>query len=155
MDESRKRPVAGVGRVIGWPGGSVWIGRHVGQIHDHAHHAIQISLSMDGRFRVQAADWPEPRACNGVVVMPDRRHRLDGCGASIATLFVEPNSARGAALRERFAGSEVSVLSDAETRDAVQHLHARYEEAAPDAVMAQFAQGAVCCIAGNPLSAPA
>jgi AraC-like DNA-binding protein len=110
---------------------------------------------MEGRFRVQAADWPESRACNGVVVMPDRRHRLDGCGASIATLFVEPNSARGAALRERFAGSDVCLLSDAESRDAVQHLHARYDDGAPDAVMAQFAQGAVCRIAGDPHSAPA
>lgn len=155
MDESRKRPVAGIGRVIGWPGGSVWIGRHVGQVQDHAHHAIQISLSMEDRFRVQAADWSESRACSGVVVMPDRRHRLDGCGASIATLFVEPNSARGAALRERFAGSDVCLLSDAESRDVVQHLHAQYDDGAPDAVMAQFAQGAVCRIAGDPLSAPA
>lgn len=48
---SRKRPVAGIGRVIGWPGGSAWIGRFLGPIQDHAHHAIQISLAMEGRFR--------------------------------------------------------------------------------------------------------
>ena len=155
MHESRKRPVAGVGRVIGWPGGSVWIGRNVGQVQDHAHHAIQISLAMEGSFRIQAVDWPEARETRGVVVLPDRRHRLDGCGATIATLFVEPNSRRGAALRARFAGFDLSLLSDAEAQDAVQYLQAQYDAAAPDATLAQFAQGAVCRIAGNPLTAPA
>ena len=152
---SRKRPVAGVGRVIGWHGGSLWIGRHVGAVQDHAHHAIQISLAMEGRFYVHAGDWPAPRETAGVVVMPDRRHGLDGRGATVATLFVEPNSARGAALRQRFAGHDVALLPDAEARDAVRSLHAQYVAAAPDAVMVQFAQGVVCRIGGNPAAAPA
>jgi len=95
--EARKRPVAGVGRVIGWPGGSLWIGRQIGAIQDHAHHAIQVSLALEGdRFRIQADGWPEWRETRGAIVMPDRRHRLDGCGGALATLFVEPSSRRGA-----------------------------------------------------------
>jgi AraC-like DNA-binding protein len=152
---SRKRPIAGVGRVIGWPGGSVWIGRHMAPVQDHAHHAIQVSLAMEGRFRIRALDWPAPREVAGVVVMPDRRHALDGCGATVATLFVEPNSSRGAALRQRFAGHDVAVLDEDEAREAVRFLHAQYLAAAPDAVLAQYAQGAVCRIAGNPAAAPA
>jgi AraC-like DNA-binding protein len=150
----RRRPIAGIGRVVGWPGGSVWIGRHVGKVQDHAHHAIQISLAMEGSFHIQAAGWPEARAAGGIVVMPDRHHRFDGRGATVATLFVEPNSRPGAALRERFAGSDVTVLSEAEARQAVQYLHAQYDAAAPDDVLAQFAQGAVCRIAGNTATAP-
>jgi AraC-like DNA-binding protein len=152
--QSRKRPVAGVGRVIGWPGGSLWIGRHLAPIQDHAHHAIQISLAMEGSFRIQGDAWPEARATRGMVVMPDRRHRFDGCGATVATLFVEPSSTRGAALRQRFAGFDIALLADTETREAVQYLHTRYRAAAPDGVLAQFAQGAVCRIAGNPAMAP-
>jgi len=152
--DSRKRPVAGVGRIIGWPGGSLWIGRHLAPIQDHAHHAIQISLAMEGSFRIQAHGWPEARGTRGMVVMPDRRHRFDGCGASVATLFVEPNSARGAALRKRFAGFDVALLPDAEVHEAVQYLQAQYTAAAPDELMARFAQGAVCRIAGNPAMAP-
>ena len=152
---SRKRPVAGIGRVIGWPGGSAWIGRFLGPIQDHAHHAIQISLAMEGRFRVQAAGWEEPRETTGIVVMPDRLHRFDGAGTAVATLFVEPNSRRGAALRERFGGVDVALLPDAEVRDAVQFLAAQYQGGAPDALLAQYAQGAVCRIAGNPATAPA
>lgn len=149
-----RRPVAGIGRVIGWPGGSLWIGRHLAPVQDHAHHAIQISLAMEGAFRIQAEGWAEARETHGMVVMPDRRHRLDGCGASVATLFVEPNSSRGAALRARFAGFDVAVLPEAEVRSAVQALHAQYAAAAPDALMAQYAQAALCRIAGNPAMAP-
>ena len=152
--DSRKRAVAGVGRVIGWPGGSLGIGRHLAPVQDHALHAIQISLAMEGSFRIQADAWPEARETRGMVVMPDRRHRFDGCGASVATLFVEPNSARGAALRKRFAGFDIALLPEAEAHEAVRYLHARYTAAAPDGLMAQFAQGAVCRIAGNPAMAP-
>jgi AraC family transcriptional regulator len=152
--DPRKRPVAGAGRIIGWPGGSLWIGHHLAPIQEHAHHAIQISLAMEGRFRIQADGWSEARGTRGMVVMPDRRHRFDGCGAWVATLFVEPNSARGAALRERFAGFDIALLPDDEVREAVRYLHAQYTAAAPDDLMAQFAQGAVCRIAGNPAMAP-
>lgn len=153
--DTGRRPVAGIGRVVGWPGGSVWIGRHLAPVQDHAHHAIQVSLAMEGSFRVQAAGWPEPREAHGMVVLPDRRHRFDGCGAAVATLFVEPNSMRGAALRQRFAGSDVTLLADAEAHEAVRYLHAQYLAGAPDEALAQYAQGAVCRIAGNPATAPA
>ena len=150
----RKRPVAGRGRVIGYPGGSLWIGRLLGPVQEHAHHAIQISLSMEGGFGIRADGWPDFREATGMVVMPDRPHSLDGRNGAIATLFVEPNSTRGAALRQRFAGFDVAILPDAEVRTAVQYLQAQYEAAAPDELLAQYAQGAVCRIAGNPAMAP-
>jgi AraC family transcriptional regulator len=151
---TRKRPIAGIGRVVGWAGGSLWIGRHLQPIDEHAHHAIQISLALEGSFRVQAAGWPMPRGTTGMVALPDHPHRFDGCGAEIATLFVEPNSTRGAALRQRFAGSDVALLSHEESRRVVQHLHTQYAAAASNEVLAQFAQGVVCGVAGNPALAP-
>jgi len=147
---TRKRPVAGVGRIIGWPGGSLWIGRHVGRIQDHAHHAIQISLAMAGSFEVQASSWPQPRETRGMVVMPDRRHRFDGRGAMVATLFVEPNSVRGAALKQRFTGFDLALLRDAEVNPAVVNLKNRYAAAAPDESMRHSAEAAICRIAGKP-----
>jgi AraC-like DNA-binding protein len=154
QQEARKRPIAGIGRIIGWPGGSLWIGRHLAPVQDHAHHAIQMSLAMEGKFRIRAEGWPAARETKGMVVMPDRHHTFDGCGATVATLFVEPNSSRGAALRHRFAGTDVALLPDDEVHEAVQYLYAQYDAGAPDDVMAQYAQGAVCRIAGNPALAP-
>ncbi|GAB6194798.1 helix-turn-helix transcriptional regulator [Lysobacter xanthus] len=149
------RAVAGVGRVIVWTGGSLWIGRQVGRVPAHAHHAIQISLALEGRFRIRGDAWPEWRDIVAVVVQPDRRHELDGCGAPIATIFVEPNSMQGVALRTRFDGHDVAVLDAAECERAVAAVRAHYAAGATDASLAQCARGAICTIAGDPARAPA
>src|SRR4030095_9501229 len=65
------------------------------------------------------------------------------------------NSRRGAALRARVPDTDVALLTDADVREAVQSLAAQYHDTAPDAQLAQYAQGAVCRIAGNPAMAPA
>lgn len=150
----RKRAIAGVGRIVVWPGASVWIGRHVGAVPDHAHHAIQISLALGGRFRIQAAGWPEGLDTISAVVMPDRIHRLDGCGIAVATIFVEPNSIQGAALRSRFGHLDIGLLSAGEAEAAVSGLRDQYVADASDRVLAQYAQGAICRLTGDPLVAP-
>ncbi|HMB57503.1 MAG TPA: AraC family transcriptional regulator [Arenimonas sp.] len=152
--ETRKRALAGVGRVIVWSGGSIWVGRHVGQVPEHAHHAIQVSLALEGRFRARAQSWPESRACAGLIVMPDQAHCLDGCDTAVATLFIEPNSIPGAALRQRFAGWDVALLSDEEAEACAAGLRSEYLSGATDARLVQFARAAICRIAGDPLTAP-
>lgn len=148
-----KRALAGVGRVIVWPGGSLWVGRHVGQVREHAHHAIQISLALEGRFRGRARSWTESRETTGMVVMPDQPHCLDGCDTTIATLFVEPNSVPGAALRKRFAATAVALLTEEEADACAARLRSEYLSGAPDLQLAGFARAAICRIAGDPLMA--
>jgi AraC-like DNA-binding protein len=149
-----KQAIAGDGRIVVWPGASVWIGRRVGAIPEHTHHAIQVSLALEGRFRVRAAGWPGWRDTRAAVVMPDRAHEFHGCGTATAMLFVEPNSLQGAALRTRFAGFDVALLSEAEAELAVAGIREHYEALAPDPVLARYAQGAICRIAGDPAAAP-
>ena len=127
----RGAPVAGIGHVLLWSGGSVWIGRDAGRVAPHAHHAIQIALAMDARFLLAAGDggWHEHR---GAIVMPHRPHRFDGCGERIAMLFVEPETAQGRALLDRYGGSDVFDL-DADTAEKlVSPLRAAYLAVAPD-----------------------
>lgn len=152
---SRKRAIAGVGRVIVWPGASLWIGRDVGLVREHAHHAIQVSLALEGRFRIRASGWDQWRDTTAVVVQPDRPHALDGCGTAVASLFVEPNSRQGAALRARFAGHDVTLLGRGEGEQAVAAIRGQFDAGAPDALMAQYARGAICRLAGDPGAAPA
>lgn len=154
MLDRRKRPIAGVGRVIVWPGASVWIGRRVGAVPNHAHHAIQISLALEGAFRIHAAGQPDWIETVSAVVMPDRTHRLDGCGHAVATLFIEPNSLQGAAIMQRFAHCDIAVLARAEAELAVAGLRQRFDADAPDAELAQYARAAICRIAGDPNGAP-
>lgn len=151
---TRKRALAGIGRVIVWPGGSVWVGRHVGQVPEHAHHAIQVSLSLEGRFRAKGRSWPEARETAGMVVMPDRPHCLDGCNTTVATLFIEPNSIAGAALRKRFDGLDVALLSDEEANAGAAQLRFEFLAGAADDRLAAFARAAICRIGGDPLTAP-
>lgn len=153
--EPSKRAIAGVGRVIVWPGASLWIGRNVGLVREHAHHAIQVSLALEGRFRIRASDWHQWRDTTAVVVQPDRPHALDGCGTAVALLFVEPNSRQGAALRARFAGHDVALLGRGEGEQAVAGIREQFNADAPDALLARYAQGAICRLAGDPAAAPA
>jgi hypothetical protein len=64
-----RRPVAGIGRVLMWSGGSLWIGRDAGRVESHAHHAVQISLAMDSGFLMRDGDagWREQL---GAIAMP-------------------------------------------------------------------------------------
>ena len=151
---SRKRAIAGIGRVIVWPGASIWIGRNVGLVREHAHHAIQVSLALEGRFRIRASGWTGWRDATAVVVQPDRPHALDGCGTAMATLFVEPNSLQGAALRARFAGHDVALLGQDECEQAVAGIREQFNADAPDGLVAQYARGAICRIAGDPAAGP-
>ena len=149
----RKRPIAGIGRVIAWPGASLWVGREVGSIDEHAHHAIQVSLALQGPFRIHAPDWPEWAETRAAVVMPDRAHRLDGGGTAVANIFVEPNSTQGAALRKRFAGMDIALLGNAEAEAAVAGVRTQFLAGAADECLAGYAKGAICRIAGDPLEA--
>ena len=148
------RVPVGIGRVLVWPGGSLWAGRNVGLVPEHAHHAIQVSLALDGRFRARSGAWPLARETAGMIVMPDQRHSIDGCGATLATLFVEPNSFAGAALRARFAGMQLALLTDAESESCAALMRNEFLSGAADSRLAQVARAAICRIAGDPLIAP-
>lgn len=154
QSNSGSRAPVGIGRVLAWPGGSLWVGRRVGRVPEHAHHAIQVTLALEGRFRASARAWPQPWETAGVVVMPDQRHGIDGCGATLASVFVEPNSFAGAALRGRFADAPVALLGDEESESCAVLLRDEFLSGAADSRLAGFAHAAIGRIAGDAQIAP-
>jgi AraC-like DNA-binding protein len=144
---ARQRRIAGVGRVLLWPGGSLWIGRDAGRVESHAHHAIQIALSIDSRLRMAAgnADWREHR---GAIVMPHRPHRFDGCDGRVAMIFVEPETAQGRVLLERYGASELTDLGDERAEALVAPLRAGYLAAATRETLIALSHDAVAALAG-------
>jgi AraC family transcriptional regulator len=124
-----RRPIAGIGRVLLWSGGSLWIGRDAGRGDTHAHHAIQIALSMDSHFRMASGEsgWREHR---GAIVMPHRPHRFDGCGQRMAMIFVEPETAPGRALLARYGTADIADLGADAAEALVGPLRAGYLAAA-------------------------
>jgi len=143
-----RRPVAGIGRVLLWSGGSLWIGRDAGRVEAHAHHAIQIALAMDSHFRMASGDddWRNHR---GAVVMPHRRHRFDGCGQRTAMIFVEPETARGRVLLERYGESDITDLPDDTAQTLVAPLRFAYLAAAAKDALIAHAHDAIAALAGR------
>ena len=100
-----------------WEGGSLWTvdalpnprptPRSTGW---HAHHAIQVTLSLGGWFQLDTAG--ESLRSDAVAVAADASHRFQAEGL-VAILFVEPESRAGRAVARRlFAHRELAALPD-------------------------------------------
>jgi len=145
--KASRRPVAGIGRVLLWSGGSLWIGRDAGRVETHAHHAIQIALAMDSGFLMRhgAAGWREH---HGAIVMPHRPHQFDGCGHGVAQIFVEPETAHGRALLERYATSEIADLTRDRVEALVSPLRTAYTTRTDDEALVALARHTIAALAG-------
>lgn len=92
--------IAGIGRILVWQGGSLWIG-HVFKIAPHAHHGIQISIALEDEVLLRSED--EEWHCYTLGIIPSNlRHALDGLGRLSAQIFVEPESVEGRILMESY-----------------------------------------------------
>jgi AraC family transcriptional regulator len=98
---------AGRGRILIWEGASLWLmevlpaaGNISNTTDFHSHHAVQVTLSLGGRFELRTRDQ-----CISIdaAVAPDVSHIFEAVG-SIAILFVEPESHSGRAIAHRLFG---------------------------------------------------
>ncbi|MEO7240908.1 MAG: AraC family transcriptional regulator [Sphingomicrobium sp.] len=128
--------VVASGRIVIWQGASLWLFEIADDEADtapHAHHAIQITLALDGTFEFIAAQG----AVRGpaVAIAPDARHIFHSRGAA-ALLFIEPESAAGRALAERWFGEASLVALDwAPLAAAADDLRCALRSGAPDAAL--------------------
>lgn len=86
-------------RIVAWRNGSLWLldtaTRNAGgppRTGSHAHHAIQIVITLGGTFQLWMGD--EELSAPYAAVAPDAPHSFDAHGA-YAILFVEPESPAG------------------------------------------------------------
>ena len=92
-------------QIVMWEGGSLWVvdatpakGRVSQHTDLHAHHAIQVTVSLGGSFRL---DTDDTHACGeAVVVAADAQHMFEAEGL-VALLFIEPESRAGRAVDRR------------------------------------------------------
>jgi len=107
----------GRGRIVMWEGASLWLMEGLPASGDipnstdfHAHHAVQITLSLGGRFQLRTR---EHNLCANAAVAPDASHIFQAVGW-IAILFVEPESRAGRAIARSLFGesSLASVPAD-------------------------------------------
>jgi AraC family transcriptional regulator len=148
--KSAPRVIAGIGRVLLWNGGSLWIGHGAGPVQAHDHHAIQISLALTGcvRLRVPDVRWSDYSAA---MVPPHRRHQFDGNGQMVAHVFVEPETAQGRALLARWGDQAIARLGD-DPADCAESLRKAYARKAPDAALQALAMECVAMLSGGEVS---
>ncbi len=92
----------------------------------HAHHAIQIVVSLDGCVAISGSDdeWREAR---GIVVRPDTEHSFDCNGAFGVMVFVDPESSEGAWLSMSLR-QDITIVADARLDAIVPALRTFAEE---------------------------
>jgi AraC family transcriptional regulator len=146
-----RRAVAGIGRVVLWKGGSVWMGRETGRVQPHSHHAIQITLAPARQIRIRGAAEHAWHETSAAIVMPDRPHLFDGCGHAVAMLFVEPETLAGRALLARHGQRDVSLLDDDGLASRAAALHAVFEARGADGALADAARRVIEHLAGAPV----
>lgn len=134
--------VAGFGQFIFWEGGSLYIGSSVAPSELHSHHAIQLSLGLQGevQFRRHTAD--EWTAYAGVVIPPDLPHTFQAPGKVIAHIFGQPESIVGRRILTRFGGGRIVALDRAEAQHLGASLKDAYFDKAPDDDLAAIARQA-------------
>lgn len=81
----------------------------------HSHHALRFALALDGELRVRTTRQGKWSRAAGVLTAPDAEHVLDGRGAELLLVFIDPESALGSAFRAAQSGT-VRLISDAERR---------------------------------------
>lgn len=141
--------IAGRGRIVVWEGASLWV---LAALRDdagtdfHTHHAIQITLSLEGGFVIRTPD--QQSAGPVTVVAADARHVFEATGAA-AFLFVEPESPMGRAIATRFlAESTLAEPDPALLVSAVAALRECFAADAPDSDLISAGRELLTAIAG-------
>lgn len=137
--------VSGIGRVIFWGGGNLWIGLAADPVPMHAHHAIQIAVGFTApvEFRSSPSD-PWTAYQRGALIRPDAPHEFKASGRRVVNVLFEPESELGRALLERYRGDSITAL-DADVAD----LARAYDEGAPDEALVNGVMTLISQLAGG------
>lgn len=102
--------IIGLGQIVMWPGGNLWIGVSKAPVPPHAHHAIQVSLALAGTVRLRRSPGEDWAICRAAVVPSHLPHAFEAVGSRVATLFCEPESDLGRRIGSRHPPGKISEV---------------------------------------------
>lgn len=143
------RTVSASGRVHFWQSGSLWIGTGRGRSEWHAHHAHQLALALDGELWFRTDRDRSATRFQAAIVPSHCPHEFEIDGATVAHLFVEPESTAGRALSRQFGAQTVSALPQPIAHDVVQRLFEAARCHIDAEAMKMVAREAVLTLAGT------
>ncbi|HWA17647.1 MAG TPA: AraC family transcriptional regulator, partial [Devosia sp.] len=135
--------LAGIGRVVFWEGGSLWLALITGGNSLHLHHAIQISLPLDGKVNFRQSLSDEWMSYAGALITPDLPHAFDAPGQVIANILFEPESTAGRALLARYDSAGIFSLPAKDVAKLVAPLAEAYARDVSDAELVSVARNVI------------
>jgi len=117
------------GRIVFWEGACLWVlGKRpedppYPKTSFHSHHAVQVTLALQGSFTLDGHDH---RAAGVVAaaVAPDVEHAFEAHGDAVAHLFVDPDGQAGRELRRAlFATGDVAPIAGPHLDELSEQLH--------------------------------
>jgi len=113
----------GVGDLVAWQGGVLLIGRANRIIPSHSHQAIQVVFGYAGPVGLRTTDDEAWTAYPLGIVASRQPHSMDATASTYnAVVFVEPETALGRALTERYLTRGVASVDDAHIREVCADL---------------------------------
>jgi AraC family transcriptional regulator len=118
------------GRMVFWEGACLWVlGKQPSdppypKTSFHSHHAVQVTLALDGSFTLQGHENEAARVV-AATVAPDIEHAFEAHGNAVAHLFVDPDGQAGRELRRTlFTTGDVAPISSAHLDELREQLDA-------------------------------
>jgi AraC family transcriptional regulator len=140
--------VVGIGRVVFWEGGSLWLALVTGALGLHSHHAIQLCPPIQGfaQFKTQPdGDWT---TCEGAVITPDVPHIFHAPGSVVANILFEPESTVGRSVLAKYPTTGLHLLPGPEARTLALPIAEAYFGGADDEQLIMLAKQAVTEFSG-------
>lgn len=132
--------ISGFGQFIFWERGSLYIGSAVSPSELHSHHAIQLSLGLQGRVQFKTTAQTSWVEYHGAIIPPDLFHTFQAPGRVLAHIFIEPESELGRRILRRFGSGGIAALLSEEAEALAAPLRAAFFNSAPDDDLARIAR---------------
>ncbi len=140
--------LAGIGRVVFWEGGSLWLALITGGNALHRHHALQISLPLSGEVRFRRSPSEPWNSYPGALITPDVPHAFDAPGTIVANILFEPESAAGRALLKRYDTSGIFALAADEAKALAAPMVAAHARNASEPELIRHAKDVIARASG-------
>lgn len=140
--------LVGIGRVVFWEGGSLWLALLAGANNWHSHHAIQLCLPIDAEAQFQMEEHGDWHRYAGAIITPDVPHGFQAPGEVVANILFEPESAAGRSVLSQHPMVGLHGLPRAQVSRLVSPIAAAYFDGADDEHLIELAQQAVASISG-------
>jgi AraC family transcriptional regulator len=141
--------IVGIGRVIFWAGGSLWIGQAFAPSELHSHHAIQVGIGLSDRVLFRTSQTEAWKAYSGAVIPADLIHTFKGSGKTVANLFCEPESALGRGLMDRYGREQIVDVPPNEIAPHAKALRSAFDAGDADEELEQIALDALYSLSGS------